>query len=378
MPEWLASPSGEIGTKRPGTQKELKLLLAKNLKARTDSLGLSFRWEEKEGRFLVEGQEELLPFLVSLFGLSKVSFLLRLPRHDPWAHLDLSSLLPERPFVYTVYVKRFSDQEAKEAGLTFKRELLFRLGEMAQERLKQWDNHPPEEVSWQIEVYPQEFWLLWKRLPAPGGLPVGCGEKVLVLFSGGPDSLLAAYLLARRGQEIELVFLDDGEPGRFELVKKAAQALAFFLPGLEIRLWRGFYRPVLEKIKELVPRRERCFFCRRLMAEASSALFSKTGAKALATGEILGEQASQTLTGLLFSGAEFPLLRPVLAFNKEEVFQKLEAAGLAKVARLPLPPCPFAPERPRTRPTKPRSLGDRLSRKLKKLRFEVHLLRYQT
>ncbi len=374
MPEWLVSASGEIGTKRPGTQRELKVLLEKNLRSRAQALGLSFEWQEIKGRFLLRGPEPLQPLLLSHFGFSKVCTLLRLKRRS-FLDFDFHTLLPSRPFVYTVYVTRFADQGAREEGLAFKKELLSLLEKAARERLENWDNHWPEEVSWEIEVWPEEVWLLTQRHFAPAGLPVGSGEKVLVLFSGGPDSLLAAYLLARRGQEIELVFFDDDEKGRFELVQKAARALAYFLPGLEIRLWQLHYRSMLERLEEMVPLRERCFFCRALMLHLASYLLTDTGAKALATGEILGEQASQTLTGLVFVQTDLPLLRPVVALNKEEVYQMLEAVGLAGVAHLPLPTCPFAPKRPRTRPTKTPFHLKGLWRKFKKPVFIPHLLK---
>ncbi|NPB09626.1 MAG: hypothetical protein GXO17_04660 [Thermodesulfobacteria bacterium] len=378
MPTWLVSASGEVGTKRSGTQRDLKLLLARNFESRAAALGLRFSWKEERGRFLVEGPEELLSLLRSHIGLGSVSPLWRLPRNDPDSALDWERLLPARPFTYTVYVERFVDPAAKEAGLAFKKKLLERLEAEARKRLQTaWDNRPPEQLSWRLEVYEEEFWLLTDRLRAPGGLPVGCGEKLLVLFSGGPDSLLASYLLARRGQEIELVLFDDGEEGRFELVKKAASALAFFCPGLEIRLWRADYRPVLASLEEMVPQRERCFFCKASMVTLATSLFEKTGAKAVATGEILGEQASQTLPGLLFTAAGAPVLRPVVALNKEDVFSFLREAGLEEVSSLPLPSCPFAPKRPRTRPSKDQAVLRRLLRRLKKPSFEAHLCRYQ-
>ena len=364
MKEWLVSFSGEIGTKSPGTQKDFKALVLKNLKTRT--IGFDYEWEEIAGRLLMRGEEGLETFLKTHIGFSAFSPLFRFSGEASLEALPLAHLLPQRPFTFTVYLKRSKNEAQKERLIPYQKALLAYLEKEARQRLQSsWDNRPPEKLDWSLEGHGDEIWLLLGKNPAPGGLPVGCGEKFLVLFSGGPDSMLAAYLLARRGQEIELVFFDDQVEGRREQVLKQAEELAFYLPHRRVRFWLVPYQKALERLSTLVPKRKRCLFCKALMIDWASIILKKAGAKALATGEILGEQASQTLPALLFISQNRPIFRPLLTFNKEEVFSSLEKAGFS----LPqtLPSCPFSPKHPLTRPQKSPSQLLGILQKLKNL-----------
>lgn len=364
MQEWLLSPSGELGTKRKGTQEAFLRLVVENLRSRVRETGLNFTFKRYGLRLLLEGPEEIKPFLKSHIGLAHFRPLIRLSTSSPLEGLCLEKYLPPRPFTFTLYAKRFSEAGIRSQVLSFKKELLTLLSEAAWERLKQWDNYPPERLSWSLEGHGSEIWLLLNKEKAPGGLPVGGGGRVLVLFSGGPDSLLAAYLMARRGQEVRLVFFDDAAPGRKEMVFQAARALAYFFPRLSVSLIRVEFRPFLEALKDLVPERERCLFCKAVMFSQAETLLKEN--EVLVSGEILGEQASQTLPALLFTGQGRRLFRPLLGFNKEEVFSFLAEAGLSQVANLPLPPCTFAPKRPHTKPTKSPFVMRKILQKLKK------------
>ncbi len=365
--EWLVSLSGEIGTKRPGTQRDFVRLVWETLASRGSALGLSFQLEEQENRFLVKGPANLERLLLSHFGLGKVARLFRLSPDNPKVPEEI---LPKRPFTYVVYVDRVHPRRLWSEALAFKKTLLAQLGTEARKRLENaWDNYPPERLELRLEVKEGKFWLLVNPKAAPGGLPVGSGEKVLLLFSGGPDSLLAGYLLGRRGQEIGLIFFDDEVQGRRAKVKHIGQALAYFFPEMRLKFWVQPYRKILEELAREVPKRERCLFCKRLMLHLAIRLAEKEGFSAVATGEILGEQASQTLPILSFLDQGLPLtiLRPVLTFTKEEIFQTLERIGLREGARLGLPKCPFSPKHPHTRPRKPPAEVDRFWSRVKKL-----------
>jgi thiamine biosynthesis protein ThiI len=157
-------------------------------------------------------------------------------------------------------------------------------------------------------------------------------------------------LLLRRGQEVELVFFDDEEPGRWEGVLQAVRELLPFHPEESLRLWRFPYRRVLEDLRAKAPPRALCLYCKALMFSLAEDLLSRLKAVCLATGEIVGEQASQTASALVFTASGGPLLRPVAGLNKEDVFRFLREAGINPPSSLPV--CPFAPPRPRTRPPK--------------------------
>ncbi|NPA48433.1 MAG: hypothetical protein GXO20_00475 [Thermodesulfobacteria bacterium] len=373
---YLASFSGEIGTKRAGTQKALKELTLENLSARAEVLGLSLKVEEFRGRLKISSsQREVERLLLTHFGLGRVAPYFRITPEFDW-----QALLPARPFTFEIYVDRWQSPELKQEALALKRRLLSLFEAEAEKRLTLWDNHPPAHLRLFLEAWEEGIFLLKDPQPAAGGFPVGSGGRVLLLFSGGPDSLLAAWLLLRRGLEVTLLFFDDEEEGRAELVELAARKLAFFIPRGEMLLVHHPFRKHLLELKDSVPERERCFYCKSLMLEIGRDLLPKVPAGALATGEILGEQASQTLPALQFINFGKDLvLRPVLAFTKEEVFGKLTEVGLEKIATRRLPACPFAPERPRTAPRKDPSKAAKILRKLARIpaRPAFKILKYR-
>ncbi len=364
--EWLVSLSGEIGIKRPGTQRDFIRLIWETFASRANTLGLPFKLEEKERRFLIKGPPNLEKLLLSHFGLGKVARLFRLSPDHPKVPEEI---LPKRPFTYVLYLDCVRPRHLWSEALVFRKKLLAQLEDKARKRLETaWDNHPPERLELRLEVK-EEAWLLVNPKAGPGGLPGGSGGKVLLLFSGGPDSLLAGYLLGRRGQEIGLIFFDDEAQGRQAKVKGLGQALAYFFPEMRLKLWVQPYRKILERLTKEVPKRERCLFCKRLMLRLAMKLAEKEGFSAVATGEILGEQASQTLPALSFLTQDLPLtiLRPVLTFTKEEILQTLEKIGLREGTRVSLPKCPFSPKHPYTKPRKPPAEADRFWSRIKKL-----------
>ncbi len=351
-PKFLVSFSGEIGVKAPGTRRDLEELTIRHLSSRAQAQGLSLQVERFFGRLTVSGPPEVEDLLRTHIGFGKVARLLNPSPEELTERSFWEKILPERPFTFVVYVDRVRPREFFPQVLEWKRGVLEILKAFAQERLARWDNHPPERLEIRLEVYEERvFLILWPR-SGLGGLPPGCGERVLVLFSGGPDSLLAALLMARRGQEVGLLFMDDGEAGRLESVEDKARHLAYFFPEMKVPFYRLPYREILEYMAKSVPTRERCFFCKATMLRLAKELARKEGFSAVVTGEILGEQASQTLPALRFTAeaSGVGVLRPLLGFNKEEVFHFLERVGLGEVARRQLPPCPFVPDHPHTRP----------------------------
>ncbi len=370
MPSWLVSVSGEIGTKQTGTQKMLRQVFGEHLSSRIKSAGEEASIREIRGRYLVQGEGDLESLLLSQFGIGKVA---RLYAHLPLdiARWPWEELLPKRVFTYVVYWAKGCPLDFIQLVKPLKAALLSYLETQARERLKSWDNHPPERLEFYLApgLEKGSFWVLVNPVPGPGGFPVDQGQPgVLVLFSGGPDSLLAAYLLGRRGQNVALLFLDDGAPGRWQAVSQAAKHLAYFFPAQTLTLWRMPYQKALETIFAKAPKRSRCLWCKQTMLLLAAAWARKNGFHAVATGEILGEQASQTLPALkAYDPDGVLLLRPVLAFTKEEVLARLKALGLKNVAQQKLPPCGYAPKHPRTQPKEPLLQARALFPKIKKL-----------
>ena len=372
---YLVSFSGEIGTKAPATRRALEELTLENLRRRAAASGIFLEIERFSGRLRVRVPHKAERLLLTHAGLGKVAELLEGSLEE--IPSLVKGFLPGRPFTYVVYVDRVRPKEDFPRALELKRALLEVLSSEAEKRLLRWDNHPPERVEIRLEMEEGRVLALLNPRRGLSGLPVGSGERVLLLFSGGPDSLLSGIRLALRGQGVGLVFFDDGEPGRAEAVKEAARRLSYFFPDLKLPFFHLSFREALEFLSQRVSRRERCFFCKSAMLRISAEIAGRRRFSAVATGEILGEQASQTLPALEFTrrASGVSPLRPVLSFRKEEVFSELSALGLSEVAERALPPCPFAPDHPHTRPASSPGLFSRLFPEIRK---RVKVLEYET
>jgi len=151
--------------------------------------------------------------------------------------------------------------------------------------------------------------------------------KAVCLFSGGSESLLAAWLVGRSGCDIALLHLD----GRMEPsvdVDAAASALEERL-GRPVTLMAAPMGAVLQSILDDGPRGMQCALCRRAMLLTAAALAKRVGADAVVTGEALGRTSSQTLQNMasVSVGLDVPVLRPLAAFSKAEIAERAREAG---------------------------------------------------
>ncbi len=345
---FLVSLGSEISVKSKGTKRFFIEALWKHLGSRLEICGYTFKVSPFGGRFLVETSENALHILKSQFGLSKVLRFLLL--RDTGDLSFVGNLVPERPFTYVVYVDAVVPPWSKDEVMSFKKGILRRLKELSEMALERWDNYPCERLELRIEAVNDGILVIYEQLEAPSGYPVGVGGRVLHLFSGGPDSVLSAILVARRGQSVTLLFFDDGVEGRYQKVFSAAQRVAYFMPGMEVELLVVPYRDILNEIARKVPSRAMCLFCKSTMLFIASEIAEKLRAVAISTGDILGEQASQTVFSMDFISrfSNKLLLRPLSGMCKEEIFELLRTFGVKEA--FSMPSCNWAPKRPFSKP----------------------------
>ena len=324
--EYIVSFSQEISVKSRGTKEYFISKVKEALVNRAKKAGAFLSIEPLGFRFVVRCDELGFKLLTTQFGLSRLASFERI-KLDELEKADISCITD-----LTLKVKRWFNKERD-------RKLL--------EKIKAFCG---ESSVLEVEFYEDEAFVLSNPVRLLGGFPVGVGARVLQLFSGGPDSVLATLLLARRGQEVVLLYMDTGSNG-WDKVVDAAKNVAFFMPELNIRLLKVDYRPFLEEICSSVPSRHVCLYCKAVMLKIAEKLASNCKAEAISTGEIIGEQASQTLPvlSLLSRISERLVVRPLAAFNKEEVFEKLRAFGLD--SSFSMPDCPYHPKRPITFPS---------------------------
>ncbi len=195
-----------------------------------------------------------------------------------------------------------------------------------------------------IEVAPGRAFVFSRRFPGHHGLPVGTGGKVVGLFSGGIDSVLAAWLMARRGAQVTLVHFHAfvrAQQAHEAKAGRLAAMLGTYIPGL--RVYYVPYYPFQIATAGLQHRQQRYELVtfRRFMARAAERIARQIGAQAIFTGDSLGQVASQTLENMVAVDAavEMPLFRPLIAWNKQEIIDLGERLGFYEIAKQPYKDC---------------------------------------
>ena len=162
------------------------------------------------------------------------------------------------------------------------------------------------------------------RISGPGGLPWGTQGRVLVLLSAGIDSPVASWLAMKRGCEITHLHLDAGRWAGCDVTAAAIEnhrKLSLWCPGNELSMIIADSEPLFDEMHRLrTPARYRCVICKRFMHRVAACMMQKEGARAIVTGENLGQVASQTLANLsvISQAVTVPVLRPLITYDKEE------------------------------------------------------------
>jgi thiamine biosynthesis protein ThiI len=215
------------------------------------------------------------------------------------------------------------------------------------------------ELTITIEVVPHETFIALERLPGLGGLPVGSSGAVLALLSGGIDSPVAAWRMMRRGCEVAFIHF-HGAPYQDRTSRDKATELVHLLTQYQFqsRLHLVAFGEIQRQIVTQVPRPYRVVLYRRMMLRIAEAVATTTDARALVTGESLGQVASQTLSNLTVTeeATVLPVLRPLIGMDKAEISAQAQHIGTFDVSIQPDQDCCqlFVPRHPATRST----LGD--------------------
>ncbi len=192
--------------------------------------------------------------------------------------------------------------------------------------------------------------------PGPGGLPTGTGGRVLALISGGFDSPVAAWLTARRGMTLSGVHFHSF-PFTSERAKEKAVDVCGILAGYTggVDLWIAPFTEVQRAVHDRTPEGLRVITMRRMMMRIADVLAERTHARALVTGESLGQVASQTVESIaaINAATALPVLRPLIGWDKTEIVAKAQALETYEISARPYEDCCslFLPAHPRTQPT---------------------------
>ena len=217
------------------------------------------------------------------------------------------------------------------------------------------DVHHPE-LTVHIEVRDYAAFVHADPEPGAGGLPVGINGRAVSLLSGGIDSPVASWMIAKRGVALEMVHFFSypyTSPEAKEKVLELARLLTPWCGRLTVHVVP--FTAIQEELRRSCPQELFTLIMRRFMMRISQAVADRCGAKALVTGECLGQVASQTMEAMAVTGAvtRLPILRPVVGMDKEDIVRVAREIGTFDTSILPYEDCctVFTPRHPRLRPT---------------------------
>ncbi len=216
------------------------------------------------------------------------------------------------------------------------------------------DVHDPE-LTVHVEIRDYAAYVHADPEPGPGGLPVGINGRAVALLSGGIDSPVASWMIAKRGVALEMVHFFS-YPYTSQEAKEKVLELARVLSPWTGRLTVNVvpFTAIQEELRRTVPEELFTIIMRRFMMRISAQVARRVGARALVTGESLGQVASQTMEAMTVTGSvvDIPILRPVVGMDKEEIVQIARKIGTYDTSILPYEDCctVFTPRHPRLRP----------------------------
>lgn len=215
------------------------------------------------------------------------------------------------------------------------------------------DVHKPEvllqvEIRNKINIYSVE-------IPGPGGMPIGTAGKAMLLLSGGIDSPVAGYMIAKRGVQIEATYF-HATPYTSDRAKQKVVDLAKLVSRYSGPMVLNVvnFTDIQLAIYEKCPHDELTIIMRRYMMRIAEELGKKSGCLGLITGESIGQVASQTMQSLYCTNevCEMPVFRPVIGFDKQEIIDLSEKIGTYETSIQPFEDCCtiFVAKHPVTKP----------------------------
>lgn len=216
------------------------------------------------------------------------------------------------------------------------------------------DVHKPD-IMLNIEIR-EKIYIYSETIPGPGGMPVGTGGKAMLLLSGGIDSPVAGYMIAKRGVKLDAVYF-NAPPYTSERAKQKVIDLARIVSGYTGPIYLHIinFTDIQLYIYEKCPHEELTIIMRRYMMRIAEAIAKETECLGLITGESIGQVASQTMHSLVATNdvCELPVYRPLIGFDKQEIVAISEKIDTYETSILPYEDCCtiFVAKHPVTKPS---------------------------
>ena len=336
---------------------EMKLM--SNIRRRTQRYG-KFKIYSRQSTIYVEPAEETCDLAAAYDACKKVFGIIAIARAVPCPKEKEAIFATAKEYLGPALLAAKSFKvESKRADTSFP------LGSI---QLSQWvggalhdafphltvDVHNPELTVY-LEVREDAAYVHGPAEAAAGGLPIGMGGHAVSLLSGGIDSPVSSYMIAKRGVQLELLHFAS-PPYTSQQAREKVLQLA-----RELTVWCGRltvhivpFTEIQEEIRRKCPEDHFTLIMRRFMMRLADRLAHELCCKALVTGESLGQVASQTIQALCVSDdvATMPVLRPLIGMDKEEIVRIARHVGTFDTSILPYEDCctVFTPRHPKTKP----------------------------
>ena len=320
--------------------------------------GIRHEIHKLSGRYVVDGfledeAEEIVLRLQKVFGVHSVSIAYKVSAGMESIWEAVLKVAPENG-TFKVQASR-GDKSFPLNSMQINAEIGGRL--LAHNPLLKVDVHTPEHEVY-IDVRENGTALVFsKMIPGAGGMPVGTAGKGMLLLSGGIDSPVAAYMIAKRGMTPICLHFHSYPYTNMqarEKVEELAHILAGYTGGLYLLVVK--VTTIQEAIHKYCAEEMMVTLLRRFMMRIAERLAIRFGAQCIVTGESLGQVASQTIEGMTSSNAvvkTMPVLRPVVGFDKTEIIERARKIGTFDTSILPYEDCctVFLPKHPIIRPS---------------------------
>lgn len=218
------------------------------------------------------------------------------------------------------------------------------------------DLHTPNTIVYVEVRFNNKCYIYYENIKCAGGLPLGSGGEALLLLSGGIDSPVAGYLMAKRGLKIEAVHFHSypytSEQAKEKVITLARELCAYVD---EVKLHIVSFTKIQEQIHMNCDAEYMITIMRRIMMRIAEKICEKDSLGAIITGESLGQVASQTMQSINVTNSvvSLPVFRPLIAFDKEDIMEIAKKIGTYETSILPYEDCctVFLPKYPVIKPT---------------------------
>jgi thiamine biosynthesis protein ThiI len=349
---------GELGIKSSQTRRRMTNLLISHVESALRENNVSYeKVHSVYGRIYIETDKamESAEVAAKVFGIVSTSPVVETSAEID-AILDVGEQLARAEFKKGL---TFAAGARRIGGHSFSsQDVRGRLGERILEGIPELelkvDLSNPEQSIY-AEVRDEKAHLFTQTIKGVGGMPTGSQGKVVCTISTGLDSPIAAYKVMKRGAIPVFVHLDNtpyADENCSEIAVKQAQLLAKYIHGFEVKLYIVPHAPDIEEAQKHAPEKMTCLFCKRNMLRIAREIAILEDADAIVTGEIIGEQASQTTANLRVieqAVTDYPILRPLAGDDKVDIEHLAQQIGTYKFAKEGASCCTLNPKYPSVR-----------------------------